>query len=96
MQFAASTFGIVWRRALGNTSRPATYCHRVAVHRHKEYGMLEPLPRPKRPFETITLDFITGSPSLKRRIQVFPLNPSHRRCFAPTLNRAFTFLARKT
>jgi hypothetical protein len=65
MQFAASTFGIVWRRALGNTSRPATYCQRVAVHRHKEHGMLKPLPQPKRPFETITLDFITGLPPSK-------------------------------
>jgi hypothetical protein len=46
-------------------------CQRVAVHRHREYGMLEPLPRPKRPFETITLDFITGLPPSKWRNQVF-------------------------
>jgi transposase InsO family protein len=46
-------------------------CQRVAVHRHREYGMLEPLPRPKRPFETITLDFITGLPPSRWRNQVF-------------------------
>jgi hypothetical protein len=46
-------------------------CQRVATHRHKEYGMLEPLPKPKRPFETITLDFITGLPPSRWRNQVY-------------------------
>ena len=35
---------------------------RAIVYRHKEYGTLESLPTPNRPFETITLDFITGLP----------------------------------
>jgi hypothetical protein len=37
-------------------------CQRNKTYRHKAYGVLEPLPTPKRPFETITLDFITGLP----------------------------------
>ena len=45
-------------------------CQRAAVHRHKEYGALESLPTPSRPFETITMDFITGLPPSKWRNQV--------------------------
>jgi hypothetical protein len=46
-------------------------CQRAIVHRHKEYGTLESLPTPKRPFETISLDFITGLPPSKWRGHVY-------------------------
>ncbi len=46
-------------------------CQRTAVHRHKEYGMLEPLPQPSKPLETITMDFITGLPPSKWRGKVY-------------------------
>ena len=37
-------------------------CQRVRVHRHKPYGMLEPVRQPTRPMETTSMDFITGLP----------------------------------
>lgn len=37
-------------------------CQRARVHCHKPYGMLEPLPTPQGPMDSITLDFITGLP----------------------------------
>jgi hypothetical protein len=46
-------------------------CQRVKVHRHKTYGALESLPQPKRPFETITIDFITGLPPSRWRGHVY-------------------------
>ncbi|EGE08378.1 hypothetical protein TEQG_08798 [Trichophyton equinum CBS 127.97] len=35
-------------------------CQRVKARRHKEHGELGTIPLPSKPFETITLDFITG------------------------------------
>ena len=46
-------------------------CQRNKIHRHKEYGLLEPLPTPSRPFETITLDFVTGLPPSMWRGKVY-------------------------
>jgi transposase InsO family protein len=46
-------------------------CQRCAVHRHKEYGQLEPLPLPSGPMEWVTLDFITGLPPSKWRGGVY-------------------------
>ncbi|QKX60909.1 uncharacterized protein TRUGW13939_08055 [Talaromyces rugulosus] len=37
-------------------------CQRVKVHRHRQYGLLKPLPVPSEPFETVTMDFITELP----------------------------------
>jgi len=43
-------------------------CQGKAVHRHKPYGELEPLPLPAdlRPFKEISLDWITGLPESRR------------------------------
>ena len=35
----------------------------MAIPRHKPYGKLEPLPVPKRPWQEVSLDFITQLPS---------------------------------
>lgn len=40
-------------------------CQQARVHRHKPYGMLEPLPTPQGPMNSITLNFITGLPPLR-------------------------------
>ena len=32
------------------------------IHRHKPYGMLEPVHQPTRPMEATSMDFITGLP----------------------------------
>jgi len=42
--------------------RTCSTCQRVKVHRHRQYGLLKPLPVPSEPFETVTMDFITGLP----------------------------------
>ena len=39
-----------------------TTCQRSKVPRHKPYGELAQLPRPEKPFDEITMDFITGCP----------------------------------
>lgn len=43
--------------------RTCSKCQRAKVHRHKPYGLLKPLPVPSEPFETVTMDFITGLPT---------------------------------
>lgn len=40
-------------------------CQLDAVHRHKPYGLLEPLPVPQQPWQWMSVDFITGLPSSK-------------------------------
>lgn len=47
--------------------RTCNQCQRQKTHRHKEYGLLKPLPKPSEPFEIITLDFITDLPLSKWR-----------------------------
>ncbi|CRG92938.1 Transposon Ty3-G Gag-Pol polyprotein [Talaromyces islandicus] len=42
--------------------RTCSICQRVKVHRHRQYGLLKPLPVPSEPFEMVTMDFITGLP----------------------------------
>ncbi|EGE08388.1 hypothetical protein TEQG_08800 [Trichophyton equinum CBS 127.97] len=37
-------------------------CQRIKARRYKEHGELGTIPLPSKPFETITLDFITGLP----------------------------------
>ena len=50
-------------------------CQGKAVHRHKPYGQLEPLPIPtdlwNSPFKEISLDWITGLPVSMRHLQEF-------------------------
>ena len=38
-------------------------CQNIAVPRHKPYGKLEPLPIPERPWQEVSLDFITQLPT---------------------------------
>lgn len=42
-------------------------CQRMKAPRHKPYGLLTPLDMPTRPWEAISLDFITGLPPAGRR-----------------------------
>lgn len=37
-------------------------CQRSKAKRHSPYGEMQPLPKPERMFESITMDFITGLP----------------------------------
>jgi transposase InsO family protein len=50
-------------------------CQGKAVHRHKQYGQLEPLPIPtdlwNSPFKEISLDWITGLPTSTRQGQEY-------------------------
>jgi hypothetical protein len=52
-------------------------CQGKAIHRHKPYGKLEPLPIPNDvatdPFKEISLDWITGLPESRKK--------STRQCF---------------
>ncbi|KFZ04506.1 hypothetical protein V502_10100, partial [Pseudogymnoascus sp. VKM F-4520 (FW-2644)] len=43
-------------------------CQGKAIHRHKPYGKLEPLPLPKdvKPFQHLSLDWITGLPESRK------------------------------
>jgi RNase H-like domain found in reverse transcriptase/Reverse transcriptase (RNA-dependent DNA polymerase)/Integrase zinc binding domain/Chromo (CHRromatin Organisation MOdifier) domain/Integrase core domain len=41
-------------------------CQRVKTKRHRPYGELQPLPRPKNPWKEITMDFITDLPPSSR------------------------------
>ena len=38
-------------------------CHRSKSARHKPYGLLQPLETPERPWDSITIDFITKLPA---------------------------------
>lgn len=40
-------------------------CRRAAAAKHKPYGKLAPLPPPLRPWQEVTLDFITDLPPSK-------------------------------
>ena len=42
-------------------------CQRMKVPRHKPYGLLQPLPKPERPWQDISLDFIVGLPPSRNR-----------------------------
>ncbi len=46
-------------------------CQRMKVPRHKPYGLLVPLPRPERPWQDISLNFITGLPPAARRRRAY-------------------------
>jgi transposase InsO family protein len=46
-------------------------CQRARTQRHRTYGELEQVARPTRPFETTSLDFITGLPPSAWRGKVY-------------------------
>jgi hypothetical protein len=46
-------------------------CQRIKVPRHKLYGLLSPLPQPDRPWQDISMDFITGLPPSARRRKAY-------------------------
>lgn len=51
--------------------RTCNLCQRMKTYRHKEYGLLKPLPKPSEPFEIVTLDFITDLPLSKWRGETY-------------------------
>ena len=46
-------------------------CQRVKAPRHRPYGEMQALPQPERPWQEVTMDFITGLPPSKRRDCVY-------------------------
>lgn len=46
-------------------------CRRMKSSHHRPYGLLATLPFPERPWQDITMDFITGLPPSKRRRNVY-------------------------
>ena len=55
------------RKQVKEYIRTCEVCQRTKTKRHKPYGELAPLPVPARPFEEITMDFITSLPPSKWR-----------------------------
>ncbi len=51
--------------------RTCDICQRTKSQRHRPYGEMQALPQPKRPWEEITMDFITGLPPSLRRGNVY-------------------------
>lgn len=54
-----------------NHVKTCQVCQENRTPRHKPYGMLERVAQPTRPFETISLDFITGLPPSRWRNKVY-------------------------
>ena len=52
-------------RDIRNYVQQCQRCQNISTHRHKPYGLLEPLPVPARPLDWVSMDFITGLPPLK-------------------------------
>ena len=46
-------------------------CQRMKAPRHRPYGLMVPLPQPERPWQDISLDFITGLPPARRMKTVY-------------------------
>jgi transposase InsO family protein len=51
--------------------RTCEVCQRTKTKRHKPYGELAPLPVPNRPWQELTMDFITSLPPSKWRGRTF-------------------------
>ena len=47
--------------------RTCDICQRMKAKHHRPYGVMVALPRPERPFQELTMDFITGLPPSKLR-----------------------------
>jgi hypothetical protein len=57
-----------WRHLYADVEyycRTCQVCQHEATPRHKEYGLMKPLPKPTQPFEIVTLDFIPKLPKSK-------------------------------
>jgi hypothetical protein len=50
-------------------------CQRIKSAKHKPYGLLQPLPVPNRPWESVSMDFIVKLP--KSRDSLVPDNPEY-------------------
>jgi hypothetical protein len=46
-------------------------CSRSKNHQHRPYGLLQPLPNPKQPWSSISMDFITNFPSSRTFDAIF-------------------------
>jgi hypothetical protein len=58
-----------WQHSRSNVDeyvKTCAICQRSKAPRHRPYGQLSSLPLPLRPFEELTMDFITGLPPAKR------------------------------
>ena len=53
------------RRFVEDYVRTCDTCCRAKMPRHHPYGLLEPLPIPSKPWQSISLDFITDLPDSK-------------------------------
>ena len=53
------------RRFVEDYVRTCDTCCRAKMPRHHPYGLLEPLPLPSKPWQSISLDFITDLPVSK-------------------------------
>lgn len=59
------------RKDVQDYCRDCMWCRRSVAARHRPYGLLQPLPIPKYPWEQVTFDFITELPPSKLMGQVF-------------------------
>ena len=50
------------RQEINDYVKSCEVCQRMKVPRHKPYGLLAPLPKPEKPWQDISLDFIVGLP----------------------------------
>ena len=55
------------RDAVEEHCKSCDMCQRTKVHRHRPYGELQSLPQPSKPWQEISIDFITGLPPSKRQ-----------------------------
>ena len=59
------------RKDVEDYCRGCLHCRRAVAPRHPPYGLLNPLPPPKGPWEQVTMDFITDLPPSKYLNQVY-------------------------
>jgi hypothetical protein len=58
-----------WKSLAGDVAKfvsTCVACQRNKARRHKPYGLLQPLPVPKKPWHTVTFDFIVKLPKTNR------------------------------
>ena len=53
------------RRFVEDYLKTSDTCYRAKMPSHHPYGLLEPLPIPNKPWQSIPLDFITALPDSK-------------------------------
>jgi hypothetical protein len=59
------------RKDIKDYVKTCAECQRGKSRRHRPYGELAPIPTPLKPWEEITMDFITDLPPSKKNNQVF-------------------------